>query len=175
MTHQHSAFHIAHPHQSNLDQRHAASLHSLSPLFRSRVELLLKSLSIRGWHPIVFSGCRSEREQQVLVERGVGGTKSWHVAGRHEDRYRNGSPLCLVPERFTEAPAWRDSACSCGEPVDDTGHSSECALLIGPFCLRVSGAVAPSAPRWPHASPASQQVGKCLPWGRGGALSRCDR
>jgi hypothetical protein len=65
---------------TSVDERHQAALETLHPVFKLRVDSVLSELTTKGWQPVVVYGRRTPEQQQKLVEQGVGGKSSWHVA-----------------------------------------------------------------------------------------------
>ncbi len=65
---------------TSVDERHQAALETLHPVFKLRVDTVLSELTTKGWLPVVVYGRRTPEQQKKLVEQGVGGKNSWHVA-----------------------------------------------------------------------------------------------
>ena len=65
-------------------RRHEAALRSIHPVFRWRVEAVLRELANREWQPVVWEGRRTTAEQAEKVRLGYSKTMgSWHVLSTH--------------------------------------------------------------------------------------------
>ena len=74
-----------------------ADLSKLHPLFRQRVESILRDLRQLGWQPVVAEGVRSREQQLEKVNKGYSKTmQSWHVPGTAKAAWRAGNSYDVV-------------------------------------------------------------------------------
>lgn len=91
----------------SVTQRHQAALRSLHPVFRWRVERVLRDLESSGWKPVLRWGKRSAEKQKELVAKGYGASFSWHVPGSaklipdgHGLDVKNGEAADIIDRRW---------------------------------------------------------------------------
>jgi peptidoglycan LD-endopeptidase CwlK len=74
-----------------------STLANLHPVFRTRVESILRDLTAKGWQPVVASGVRTEAEQAAKVRQGYSQTKrSWHVSSTAQTMSDSGHSYSVV-------------------------------------------------------------------------------
>jgi hypothetical protein len=60
----------------------SADLSKLEPIFRHRVEQIIRDLTLLGWQPVVAEATRTPAQQAQKVKAGYSKTmQSWHVPG----------------------------------------------------------------------------------------------